>query len=80
MRHVANLSPASHVFYDPYASVFLTRAWRLLLGTRLQRWLLTAVYNRLVPGMVFLVRYIVPPLLAVLAWIALRDTIRTLVG
>ncbi len=35
---------------------------------------------RLVPGAVFLVRYIIPPLLAVLAWIALRDTVRTLVG
>ena len=35
---------------------------------------------RLVPGAVFLVRYIIPPLLAILAWIALRDTIRTLAG
>ena len=35
---------------------------------------------RLVPGAVFLVRYIIPPPLAVLAWIALRDTVRTPVG
>ncbi len=35
---------------------------------------------RLVPGAVFLVRYIIPPVLAVMAWIAFRDMIRTFLG
>jgi len=35
---------------------------------------------RLVPGAVFLVRYVIPPVLAVMAWIAFRDMIRMLIG
>jgi SNF family Na+-dependent transporter len=35
---------------------------------------------RLVPGAVFLVRYIIPPVLAVMAWIAFRDMMRTFLG
>ena len=35
---------------------------------------------RLVPGAVFLVRYVIPPLLAILAVVALRDTVRSFFG
>lgn len=35
---------------------------------------------RLVPGAVFLVRYVIPPLLAILAIVALRDTVRSFFG
>jgi NSS family neurotransmitter:Na+ symporter len=35
---------------------------------------------RLVPGAVFLVRYIIPPVLAIMAWIAFRDTMHTFFG
>jgi NSS family neurotransmitter:Na+ symporter len=39
-----------------------------------------AFVARLVPGAVFVVRYLIPPVLAVMAWIAFRDMIRTLLG
>ncbi len=35
---------------------------------------------RFVPVLVFVVRYIIPPVLAVLAWIAFRDMVNTLTG
>ncbi len=35
---------------------------------------------RFVPALIFLIRYVIPPVLAVLAWVALRDMVTTLAG
>ncbi len=35
---------------------------------------------RTVPALIFVIRYVIPPLLAVLAWVAFRDMMNTLAG
>ena len=38
------------------------------------------LFRRMAPGAIFTIRYIVPPLVAVIAWLSLRDTLALVFG
>ncbi len=52
--------------------------WRMTEPAREVSGGVSPVIARFVPALIFLIRYVIPPLLAVLAWVAFRDMVTTL--